>query len=333
MDKGAMTMGTKAATPNRPAAFQRGGLPPYSRILVPLDGSPLAEEALPAAMLFARRAGTGSKLILLYVSPREHLVYLRGGPFAMPPGTEQEITAYLARQAAAVSAQGVAVETVRTEGEAALGIIERAQAHYADLILLVTHAREGSSRLVHGSVADRVLQEAPVPVLLLRHGEQPINLFAPEQHPQLLLPLDGSALAESVLLRAMALAQQLGATVTLLRSLHLPELQLEARGRPEGPSEALQRLMATERQAATRYLEQVQQRLHAHGISATLRVTEGSAAEDIAEQARGLANAGQATLIVMATHGRGGSDRWLYGSVAGAVLHLAEVPLLVIRPH
>lgn len=107
----------------------------------------------------------------------------------------------------------------------------------------------------------------------------------------------------------MALAQQLGATVTLLRSLHVPELQREAQRRPGGPSEALAGLMATEREAATRYLEQVQQRLSAHGIPATLCVIEGSGAEDIAEHARRLAEAGQATIVVMATHGRGGSAR------------------------
>ncbi len=61
-------------------------------------------------------------------------------------------------------------------------------------------------------------------------------------------------------------------------------------------------------------------------------VTEGSAAEDIAGQAKELEQAGHAVMIVMATHGRTGVGRWLYGSVAGAVLHLADVPLLVVRP-
>lgn len=326
-------MGATDTTTNHSTSFQREGLPPYGRILVPLDGSPLAEEALPTAIAFARRAGTQGKLILLYVNPRAHLVYARGGPFAMPPSTEQEITAYLAQRAAAVSAQGVAVEVVHTEGEAALGIVEFAQAHYADLILLVTHAREDMSRLVHGSVADRVLQGATVPVLLLKQGEQSINLFSPEQHPHLLIPLDGSALAESALLRAMALAHQLSAAVTVLRSLNIPELLMEMRGRQGSTPDVLQRLVAREREAAIRYLEQVQQRLQACGIRTTMCVTDGGAAEDIAEQAQVLEDVGEATIIVMATHGRGESVRWLYGSVAGAVLHLANVPLLVIRPH
>lgn len=326
-------MGTMGFAPNHAAAFRESVLPPYGRILVPLDGASLAEEAVPTAIALAQRAGTAGKVILLHVSRTTHLVYSHGGPFAMLPSTEQEITTYLARREAEVSAQGVAVEVVRTEGDAAMGIVDIAHAQHVDLILLVTHAREGMSRLVHGSVADRVLQGAPAPVLLLKHGEQPINMFSPEAQPHLLLPLDGSEVAESVLLRAIALAQQLGAAVTVLRSLNMPELTLEVRGRQGGPLDAPQGIVLMERQAATRYLEQVQQRLQARGIPTAMRVTEGSAAEDIAEQAQVLEGAGQATIIVMATHGRGGSDRWLYGSVAGAVLHLADVPLLVIRPH
>jgi nucleotide-binding universal stress UspA family protein len=325
-------MGATDFATNHTSVLRQGGLSPYSRILVPLDGSSLAEEALPTAIAFAQRARTQGKLILLHVSRTEHIVYSRGGPFATPIGAQQEIAAYLAKLEAEVRTHGVPVEAVRAEGDAAMGIVTVAHAQHADLILMVTHAREGVSRLVHGSVADRVLQEAPVPVLLLKHGEQPINIFSLEQHPHLLIPLDGSALAESVLLRALALAQQLGAAVTLLRSLDVPELTLAARGYPGSTPDALQGIISTERQAATYYLEQVQQRLQARGIQTIIRVTEGSAVEDIAEEAKALEGTGHATIIVMATHGRGGSDRWLYGSVAGAVLHLAEVPLLVIRP-
>jgi nucleotide-binding universal stress UspA family protein len=328
-----MTMETMDAATNHPAAFQRGELPPFGRMLVPLDGSLLAEEALPTAIAFAQRAGTRGKLILLHVSRLGRLVYSRGGLGAMPLGPDQEISTYLAQREAAVKEQGVPVEVVRTEGDAAMGIVDSALAQSADLIIMVTRAPEDVSRLLHGSVADRVLQGAPVPVLLLKHGEQPITLFSPEHFPHLLLPLDGSALAESALLRALALAEQLGARVTVMRSLNMPELMLAAQSRPGGPPDALQVLVSEERQAATSYLEQVQQRLHAYGIPTTMCVTQGSAAEDIAEQARVLEGIGQATLIVIATHGRGGSLRWLYGSVAGAVLHLAGVPLLVIRPH
>jgi nucleotide-binding universal stress UspA family protein len=309
-----------------------GGLPPYSRILVPLDGSKLAEEALPAAMAFAQRAGANGKLILLRVSRVEYLVYSRGGPFEVPAGAHEEVNAYLTRTEQEMEAQGMPVEVVRVEGDPAIAIVDMAHNHHADLIVMVTHAREGMSRLVHGSIAERVLQGAPVPVLLLKHGEQPDRVFSIQDRPHLLVPLDGSELAESVLLRAISLANQLGASVTLLRSLNLPDLTLAAQDRTTAGADALRVIVPTERQAALQYLEQTQQRMQAHGIPTAIALTEGSAATDIADQAKALKEAGHAVIIVMATHGRTGVSRWLYGSVAGAVLHLAEVPLLVIRP-
>ena len=310
----------------------QGVLPPYSRILVPLDGSALAEEALPAAIAFAQRVGGNGKLILLRVSHAGSLVISRGGPFEVPSEVHEEIDAYLAKMEQAVAAQNVSVEIVRTEGDPATGIVDMAHDHQADLIVMVTHAREGMSRLVHGSVADRVLQATPVPVLLLKHGEEPVRLFTSEAHPHLLVALDGSELAESVLLRAISLANQLGASVTLLRSLDLPDLTLNARGRSATADDMIRAMVPTERKAAAQYLEQVQQRLQAHGIPTAIAVTEGSAALDITGQARELQEAGHPVIVMMSTHGRTGVGRWLYGSVAGAVLHLVDVPLLVIRP-
>ncbi len=317
---------------NQASYTTASGPPPYGRILVPLDGSKLAEEALPAAIAFVQRAGTSGKLLLLRVSWKDYIIYSRGGPFEVPGAADEEIDTYLAQKEEAVLAMGIPVEIIHARGDPATAIVDMAHDHHADLIVMMTHAREGMSRLIHGSVADRVLQGAPVPVLLLKHGEEPTRLFAPRAHPRLLVPLDGSELAESVLPQAISLANQLGASVTLLRSLDLPDLTMNARGRAAAGSDAIRAIVPTERQAATHYLGQVQQRMQAAGIPTAIAMTEGGAALDIAEQARTLKEAGQAVIIVMATHGRAGVGRWLYGSVAGAVLHLADAPLLVIRP-
>ena len=310
----------------------QGVLPPYSRILVPLDGSALAEEALPTAMAFVQRAGKTGKLMLLRVTHMEYLVYSRGGPFEVPSGVHQEVDAYLARLEAQMKSDGVPVEVVRTEGEPAIAIVEIAHDHHADLIVMVTHAREGMSRLVHGSITDRVLQASSVPVLLLKHGEQPDRVFSIQGYPHLLVPLDGSELAESVLLRAISLASQMGASMTLLRSLDLPDLTVSGTHQGGLTPKDIGVILPTARQHAMQYLQQMQERVQAHGIPAAVLVTEGGAAEDIAGQAKALEQAGHTVMIVMATHGRTGVGRWLYGSVAGAVLHLAEVPLLVVRP-
>jgi nucleotide-binding universal stress UspA family protein len=309
-----------------------GGLPPYTRILVPLDGSELAEEALPAAISFAQRAGENGKVILLRVSGAESVIYSRGGPFEIPTGVHEEIDAYLTQIQEKVKVQNVPVETIHAEGDAATAIVDMAHDHHIDLIVMVTHAREGMSRIIHGSVADRVLQGAPVPVLLLKHGEELTGLLKQGARPHLLVPLDGSEVAESVLLRVISLANQLGASVTLLRSLDLPDLAVGAQGRAAASTDMIRVVVPKERQAATDYLEKVQQRVQGHGIPTAMMITETGAALDIAQQAQKLQEAGQSVIIVMATHGRAGVGRWLYGSVAGAVLHLAHVPLLVIRP-
>jgi nucleotide-binding universal stress UspA family protein len=135
-----------------------------------------------------------------------------------------------------------------------------------------------------------------------------------------------------VVLRAISLANQLGASVTLLRSLDLPDLTLNPRGRVAAADDMIRAMVPTERRTATQYLEQVQQRLQAHGIPTAIVVMEGSAALDIAEQTKLLKAASHSVIVVMSTHGRAGVGRWLYGSVAGAVLHMVDVPLLVIRP-
>ncbi|HEU5199719.1 MAG TPA: universal stress protein, partial [Ktedonobacterales bacterium] len=158
------------------------------------------------------------------------------------------------------------------------------------------------------------------------------RVFSIQGRPHLLVPLDGSELAESVLLRAISLASQIGASMTLLRSLDLPDLTV-AGTRQGGMTPAdMGVIVPTARQHAMQYLQQQQARVQAHGIPTAVLVTEDGAAEDIAGQAKALEQAGHAVMIVMATHGRTGVGRWLYGSVAGAVLHLADVPLLVVRP-
>ncbi len=323
---------SQVPSPNQVPFKQEGGLPPYSRILVPLDGSQLAEEALPTAVAFVQRAGTSGKLLLMRVSWADYIIYSRGGPFEVPGAADEEADAYLIKIEQEVRAAGIPVETIHARGDPATAIVDMAHDYHADLIVMTTHAREGISRLIHGSVADRVLQGAPVPVLLLKHGETLTPFFTTEGHPHLLVPLDGSELAESVVLRATSLARQFGASVTLLRSLDLPDLTLGVPGRAAAASDAIRVMAPIERQTATQYLETVQQRFLAQGIPTAVMVREGGAALDIAEQAKLLKETGNAVIIVMATHGRTGMGRWLYGSVAGAVLHLADVPLLIMRP-
>jgi nucleotide-binding universal stress UspA family protein len=130
---------------------------PFRRILVPLDGSALAEEALPAAIALAWHAEPSGAVLLVRVSRSEYPGAVYGGSMAFPCQAQQVIDEYLMNLRQQILAQGIAVEAVNPAGETAQGIGAAAQTHQADLILMVTHARRGMSRLLHGSVADRVL--------------------------------------------------------------------------------------------------------------------------------------------------------------------------------
>ncbi len=304
---------------------------PFKHMLVPVDGSKLSEEAIPTAIAFAQKAGESARITLLRVKQTELAFYPPESTYSIPKGVHPEVEHYLSALATTIKAQGVEVETLGSYGDPAATIVDVADERTCDVIVMVTHGRKGGSRLLHGSVADRVLQGATVPVMLLKHGEQPIRTFSAENSPRLLVPLDGSELAEAILPLAKQLALQLGASVTLLRSLDLPDLTIANKGRAAAGTDAIKVIIPTERKNAREYLEKMQREMQAQGIPTAALVTEGGAAEDIALQASEQENAGEAVFIVMATHGRTGLGRWLYGSVAGALLQLTATPLLIIR--
>lgn len=303
----------------------------FQHILVPVDGSRLSEEAIPTAVTLAQKAGDAGKITLLRVKQFDPTFYPPENAYGIPKGVYPELEEYLTKLATAIKAQGVEVDTFASYGDPAMTIVDTAEERGCDVIVMVTHGRTGGSRLLHGSVADRVLQGASIPVLLLKHGEQPTRTFDPLNRPRLVVPLDGSPLAEAILPLAAQLALQLGASVTLLRSLDLPDLTIANNGRAAAGIDAIKVIIPTERENARTYLEKIQQHMQAQGIPTAMQVTEGGAAEDIAQQASELQEAGEVVVIVMATHGRTGLGRWLYGSVAGALLHLATTPMLVIR--
>lgn len=142
----------------------------YKRILVPLDGSPLAEAALAHAQALAHQFGSELVLLRVVVSPyaivAPDLVLV--GQDANQDLVHRQTEQYLKEVAGRLAAQGVKVRTLTCEGPVAEAILDHARAQCADMIVMSTHGRGGVSRWVYGSVADRVLQAAPCPVLLLR---------------------------------------------------------------------------------------------------------------------------------------------------------------------
>jgi nucleotide-binding universal stress UspA family protein len=215
--------------------------------------------------------------------------------------------------AAAVSVRKTLVDGLETEG-----IRKRVQEGRADLVVMATHGRGSLGRFFLGSVADVLVRETLVPVLLVRpRGVAPDPLPGPAV-ANVLVPLDGSPLAEQVLGPAADLARALLAPCTLLRVLA-----------PSGIATESASLDAARTAAALVYLETVADPLRGKGLPVRTRaVVAACPARAILSEARAL----EGTVIALATHGRSGAPRLVLGSVADQVIRAAPGPVLVYRP-
>lgn len=290
----------------------------FKKLLVPLDGSELAERALEPA---GRLTASGGELTLLRVTQAEPTP-LAFGQTAMPATVERRSQAavYLDEVAARLVHPGLTLDILAAEGDPADLIVETAAKAGTDLIVMSTHGYSGLTRWLLGSVTERVLQEAPCPVLVVRSAE-PLDT--------LLITLDGSVLAESVLPLGMALAQSLGSRVHLLSVAYEPGMELLG----FDPAEPVTRRgdsvwNETAQERAEIYLRDVQGRL-AHTIpDITLAVRYGPPALAILEYAEQHG----VKVILMATHGLSGLRRWVFGSVTQKVLRAAPCALCIAPP-
>ncbi len=292
-----------------------------TRILIPLDGSELAEQALPHARCLADAFQAGLVLVrVIEVTP-----YMGEPHYTMVAHFEVQEMAreYLERIATELGDAGYRVDCQVLSGSAAETILACAREQRADLIVMSTHGRSGIGRWVFGSVADKVLRGAHVPVLLVRSstGNAPAEVAA---YQRILVPLDGSQLAEQALPHAERIARAFHGEIVVLR---VPTISPSLTFGPD-PGVLLPTLLNEAYEEADAYLANVARRLHAHGIEAhKVPMDPGPVAEAILDYARDA----DIDLIVMSTHGRSGVGRWVYGSVADRVLRGAEIPVLLIR--
>ncbi len=303
---------------------------PFRSILVPLDGSALAEKALAAALQLARamagRADAASvRLILLRVVGPVALV--AADPMLydelMRMGVD-EAQAYLKTVVETVDAGPVQVEVQAVSGAPADAIVHFAEEHGVDLIVMSSHGRTGSSRWVYGSVAEKVLHHAPCATVIIR-AHVAVAMF---QNRKILVPLDGSPLAERALEPALVIADAMQSDVTLLRVAPGRETLPQSIS-PSGEDLGVARDIAAaqERAEAEAYLQRI------YGTRANRHlffdvVTTGG---DIADAIVSYADERHVDLIVMSSHGRSGIGRWLHGSVAEKVLRGADCATLIIR--
>jgi nucleotide-binding universal stress UspA family protein len=296
-------------------------------MLIPLDGSKLAENVLPYARAMARSLDGPIELLSVVDSMdsarTSHAGHVRSVD-AIVETAVQESRRYL--EGIARSFTGRPVTCVVEQGQPEGVIIERAAGDKETLIAMATRGRSGIHRWLMGSVAEKVLRGASTPLLLVRGDAEGKNT-GEATLKSIVVPLDGSKLAETVLPHTVELAKKLSLAIVLTRAYQIPLSATYAGA--ESPyipnNEALMNLVRDE---AGTYLETKVNELHQNGVekvSSILMV--GSGADEIIDLARGTPD----NLIAMCTHGRSGVKRWALGSVTEKVVRHSGDPVLVVR--
>jgi len=299
-----------------------------TQILVPLDGSSLAEQALSCAMILAR--GLPAELVLFRAIwiPPDVLKILDEStmePNAAVARFEAEANDYLAALVGQLREAGMNARHAVRRGAAAEAILDYAEQSDTDQIVMATHGYSGIKRWTHGSVAERVLQTARVPLLLVRAREQ--DLAGDWQQPMgcqhILVPLDGSPVAEQILPTVTTVALALGAELVLFQVL-LAHASGWMNGEWYFPVHGVLDMAEEDAHA---YLSAIAGRLEEQGLEVSTATSTGPVANCIVEYAE----ANQVDLIAMCTHGRTGLARWALGSVADRVLRAGGIPILLVR--
>lgn len=319
------------------------------RILVPLDGSLLAENALGVAARIAH-ACDGTILLLRVIGvPTTYTPYIYGSDMAQSPQLAQDMIdmeqenaeTYLAEIARLHILAGIQVETTIIAGSAGICIVDAAKEEKVDLIVMSSHGETGFKRFVLGSVAHHVSRHSPVPVLVLRGDESaPLSASHDPKHPShsitALVALDGSGLAEASLEPAAYVVAALAAPVQ--GTLLLSTVANKQADRAKHGSEEFMR------DEAKKYLIGIRERLQGSDIGKLNLAIEWSIEEskDVANALIEAAESGKTMessyeftgcdLIAIATHGRGGLKRLMVGSVTEDVLGSTNLPMLIVRP-
>ncbi len=320
----------------------------FKRILVPLDGSPRAESALAVAARVAR-ASDGTIVLLQVISiPATYTPYIYGPDMAQSPMYAQQLIEieqanaekYLAEIAKLDTLAGIHVEITVIPGTAGMTIIDTVSEEHIDLIVMSSHGQTGFKRWALGSVAQHVSRHSPVPVLVLREdGTAPTSEFPDRLRPLrsiiALVALDGSKMAEATLEPAANLVAALAAPSQGTLILSTVVNRQSDRNKPE-KEDVLEE--------ARKYLVGVAERLQGGDLGKLNLAIEWSIEEskDVADALIKAAESGISTessheftgcdLIAIATHGRGGMQRLVMGSVTERVLGATKLPMLIVRP-
>jgi len=282
----------------------------FKKILVPLDGSGEGKSVLPYVRDLAQRFDATIYIIGVGIgSKRRRVNYL--------------LKEYINEISEELRGEKISAQPVMNYGVPADEIITCAEKNNIDLIAMATHGRGGISRWWVGSVAERVICESTIPVLLVRSKYiDETEAIRKATIKTIIAPLDGSDVGESALINARAIASKTGASIYLLHIITPPAgIEVNLFGSD------LKGIIKAMNNTAENYLSGIAEDLKNKGIPTKSKVMEGDPANTIVEEAK----KHQDCIIAMSTHGRSGIARWILGSVADKVLHEATIPIWLVR--
>ena len=297
----------------------------YEAILVPLDGSKTAEKVLPYARYLAGKFKVPVELLAVVdvVEIASHMTSEKVHFLdTIIEDAVQHSTTYL--RGVATTIAGTNVRCSVEKGRAEDTIIEKAATDKTMLITMATHGRSGLNRFLLGSIAEKVLRGTVNPLLLIRAGDEKSQGEA--MLKSIIVPLDGSELAEAVLPIVADMAKKLDLEIELFRTYHVP---YNVYSGDEGLYAVnYEELLAGLRDEAAEYLEKKAADLKRLGVAKVQCISkEGLAADEIISLGRKTPD----NLIAMSSHGRSGVRRWVLGSVTELVVRHSGDPVLVIR--
>jgi nucleotide-binding universal stress UspA family protein len=295
-----------------------------NHILVPLDGSALAECVLPHVKAIA--PVTKARVTLIHVL--EHPENRSGGPPVDPLGwhmQKQEVQRYLEEKIEQLQKEGLDASLSMLEGKSAEGIIDFAQTNAVDLIALSTHGRTGLTGWNVSSVVQKVLLRSYRSILLVRaYGTGSSNEVA---YKRLFVASDCSARGEYIIPFAISLAQFHKSRIILGTVIEKPEV-IQRLPLTEDEINLANQLSEINQRTATHCHKQITTQLSLKGIDfeTHIRVADHAigALHDMVEEV-------QADMVMLVAHGETGERRWPYGSITTSLIAHGNVPLMIIQ--
>jgi len=297
-----------------------------NHILIPLDGSSLAECVLPHILVVGR--AFDAHFTLLHVLEPSHIT---GIEHAIDPLEwhlrKQEAEKYLEGIAAELRRKNLRVKEAILEGLPAEYVINFSNNNDVDLIALSTHGRSGLSGWNVSSVAQQIILRSYKSTLLIRAYESPVLGLTELKYDRLFVGLDYSARAESILPVAINLAKYCGARLILGTVIGKPDI-LHRFPLSEEDENLVKHVTERNYRAASNYLEQLRSQLSLQSINVETRLmisdNATSTLHDMVEQEN-------ADLVMLVAHGHSGENRWPYGSVASSFIDYGTGSLMITQ--